>query len=153
MSDTFAIQILAYVHLMALSLWMGGLFGYLVIVWPAIMSDGSGRFPRALLAAIAMRTAPWIYAAMAAALATFVAISLIDTVRPDRFVSVVYAFVLIALIGNNVYGTVVAWPRMMLLPFEIARREWFWFRVRMGVALVAGLGLYSTAVYYDFNRF
>jgi hypothetical protein len=152
MNDTFAIQVLTYTHVTALSLWMGGLFGYAVIVWPAIMSDASGRFPRALLATIAVRTAPWIYAAMVTALLTFAAISLIDTVPVQRFVSLMYGLLLIALIGNNVYGTVVAWPRMMLLPFEIARREWFWFRVRMGMALVVGIGLYSAAVYYGFNR-
>ena len=98
-----------YVHLVSLALWLGGLFGYVAIVWPAIMSEADGAFPRAILARIAMRTGPWIYLA-------------------------------------NVYGSVAAWPRIMLLPQRLVGREWVWFRVRMIVSLVVGLILYSVAI-------
>jgi hypothetical protein len=33
----------------------------------------------------------------------------------------------------------------MLLPQRSAGQEWYWFRVRMGVALVIGLALHSIA--------
>jgi hypothetical protein len=58
----------------------------------------------------------------------------------------VYGLLLIALVGNNVYGTIVAWPRIMLLPLRSAGREWFWLRVRMSVSLAVGLAMYSVAI-------
>jgi hypothetical protein len=33
----------------------------------------------------------------------------------------------------------------MFSPERVARREWFWFRVRMTVSLVVGLGLHGVA--------
>jgi hypothetical protein len=59
---------------------------------------------------------------------------------------VVYGLLLMGLVANNIYGTVVAWPRIMFLRERSAVREWFWFRVRMSVALAVGLALYSVAV-------
>ena len=58
----------------------------------------------------------------------------------------VYGVLLAALVANNVYGTLVAWPRIMFAPERVARREWFWFRLRMTVSLVVGLGLHGIAV-------
>ena len=145
------VRILLYIHLTALALWMGGLLGYLMIVWPAIMSDATARFPRALLASIAIRTAPWIYSAMLVALLTFAA-ALFGGLEVKPPLAAGYGLILAGLIGNNVYGSVVAWPRMMLLPLEIAGREWLWFRVRMSAALVVGLALYCAGGYYEFHR-
>jgi hypothetical protein len=152
MHEAFAIQILMYAHLTSLALWLGGLFGYVVIVWPAIMSDATGRFPRSLLAGIAMRTAPWIYSAMGLALLTFVVIGVTGSIGIHRAWIVAYGLLLSALVGNNVYGSMVAWPRMMLLPMKSAGQVWFWFRVRMTVALVVGLALYCVMVYCDLIR-
>ena len=83
-----------------------------------------------------MRTAPWIYLGMSAAVLSLAGIWVMDDVTGRTP----------WLVANNVYGSVVAWPRMMLLPQRLVRREWFWFRVRMSVSLVVGLLLYSVAV-------
>ena len=152
MNETFGIHLLICLHVISLGLWVGGLFGYVVIVWPAIIRDANGKFPRSLLAVIAMRTAPWIYAAMGCALLTFAAIWLRGGIVVQRFWIVSYGLLLTTLVGNNVYGTVTAWPRMMLLPFAGARQEWFWFRVRMGTSLGIVLTLYIAAVYYGLNH-
>ena len=146
MIENVAPALLIYLHVISLSLWFGGLFGYVVIVWPAIMGDADGRFPRGILASIAMRTAPWIYLAMAAALLSLVGIFAVGGVEADRPWLIVYTLLLAVLVGNNVYGTVVAWPRIMLLPQPSAGKAWFWFRVRMGVSLAVGLLLYSAAI-------
>src|SRR5438128_12207605 len=109
-------EVLIYAHLISLTLWFGGLFGYVVIVWPAITSDANGAFPRALLGRIAMRTAPWIYLGMSTALLSLVGLWVMDGVAAQRSWMVGYSLVLTVLVANNVYGTAVAWPRIMLLP-------------------------------------
>lgn len=146
MNGSLAIDVLIYLHVISLSLWFGGLFGYVLIVWPALMSEADGEFPRAILARIGMRTAPWIYLGMSTALVTFATIWIVHGVAARTLWMAVYSLLLVALVANNVYGSAVAWPRIMLLPRSIARREWFWFRVRMSVSLVVGLALYSVAV-------
>jgi uncharacterized membrane protein len=146
MNESLAVAVLIYLHVISLSLWFGGLFGYVVIVWPALMTEADGEFPRSILARIGMRTAPWIYLGMSPALLTLAAALTVDgAVAPTPWM-VAYSLVLAALVANNVYGSAVAWPRIMLLPRTIARREWFWFRVRMSVSLVVGLALYSAAI-------
>jgi uncharacterized membrane protein len=145
MSASLPIAVLVYLHVISLSLWFGGLFAYLVIVWPALMIDAAGEFPRAILARIAMRTAPWIYLGMSTALVSLAAIWIIDGAARTPWM-VGYSLLLTALVANNVYGSVVAWPRIMLQPQRAAAREWFWLRVRMSVALVMGLALYSAAI-------
>jgi hypothetical protein len=137
---------LVVLHVTSLALWVGWLFGYVAVVWPAIMSEAGGRFPRALLAGIGMRTAPWIYLAMASALFSLAALWVMDAAAARQSGLVAYALVLTALVANNVYGTVVSWPRMMLLPQRTAAMEWFWFRLRMTVSLVLVLGLYGVAL-------
>ena len=146
MSGSIPVAVLIYLHVISLSLWFGGLFGYVVIVWPALMSEADGEFPRTILARIGMRTAPWIYLGMLTALATLAAIWILDGVAARTSWMVGYSVLLVALVANNAYGSTVAWPRMMLLPRNLARQEWFWFRVRMSVSLVVGLALYSVAI-------
>jgi uncharacterized membrane protein len=146
MNATVGIEALIYMHVASFALWFGGLFGYVVIVWPAIMSESNGKFPRALLARIGMRTAPWIYVAMVSALLTFMAVWLMNGVRVPGLWMLLYGVLMVGLIANNVYGSVVAWPRIMLLPLGKAVQEWFWFRVRMSVALAVGLSLFSVAI-------
>lgn len=146
MTESPVVAVSIYVHVLSLSLWFGGLFGYVVIVWPAIMSGADGTFPRATLASIGMRTAPWIYLGMSAALLSLAGIWAMDGVAAQRPWMAAYSLLLAALVANNVYGTAVAWPRIMLLPGRAAGREWFWFRVRMSVSLVVGLALYSAAI-------
>jgi hypothetical protein len=134
-----------YVHITSLSLWFGGLFSYVAVVWPAIMSDADA-FPRAILARIGMRTAPWIYLGMSAAVLSLAGIWVIDGVAARTPWLLAYTVLLAALVANNIHGSVVAWPRIMLLPQRLVRREWFWFQVRMSVSLVVGLVLYSAAI-------
>jgi len=145
MSETPGLAALVYLHLLSLTLWFGGLFGYVAIVWPAIMREADGAFPRTILVMIAVRTAPWIYLGMSTALVTLLGIGLMNSVAAVQWL-VGYGLLLIVLVANNVYGTMVAWPRIMFAPEKAARREWFWFRVRMTASLVVGLGLYSAAV-------
>jgi uncharacterized membrane protein len=145
MSENPGLAALIYFHLLSLTLWFGGLFGYVAIVWPAILTEAGGAFPRDLLVGIAVRTAPWIYLGMSSALLSFLGIWMMGGPAPAVWMAG-YGMLLTALVANNVYGTLVAWPRIMFAPERIARREWFWFRVRMTVSLVVGLGLYSLAV-------
>jgi hypothetical protein len=146
MTANLAAAVLTYVHVTSLTLWFGGLFGYVVIVWPALTSHADGAFPRAILARIAMRTAPWIYLGMSTAVLSLAGLWVTDGAEAGTPWTAAYGLVLAVLVANNVYGTVVAWPRIMLLPGSTARRAWFWFRVRMSVSLVAGLALYSMAI-------
>ncbi len=145
MSESLALAVLTYLHVLALSLWFGGLFGYVVIVWPAIMSEAGDEFPRGLLVGIAMRTARWIYLAMATALVTLAAIWAMGG-GTRAFWMAGYAVLLIALVANNAYGTIVAWPRIMFLPESDVRNEWYWFRLRMTISLVVGLVLHGAAI-------
>ena len=146
MNESLPAAVFIYLHVVSLSLWFGGLFGYVVIVWPALMSEADGEFPRAILARIGMRTAPWIYLGMSTALLTLAAIWVVDGVATRTPWIVGYSVLLAALVANNLYGSTVTWPRMMLLPRTLARQEWFWFRVRMSVSLAVGLALYSAAI-------
>jgi uncharacterized membrane protein len=146
-TEDLVIAALLYVHILSLSLWFGGLFGYVAVVWPAIMTEADGTFPRAVLARIGMRTAPWIYLGMSAAALSLAGVWVMDDVAAGRTPWLAaYTVLLALLVANNVYGSVVAWPRIMLLPHRVVRREWFWFRVRMTVSLVVGLALYSVAI-------
>jgi hypothetical protein len=145
MSESLGLAALIYLHLFSLTLWFGGLFGYVAIVWPAIMGEAGGAFPRTILVMIAVRTAPWIYLGMSTALVSLLGIWLMDGVAPTPWLAA-YGLLLAVLVANNVYGTLVAWPRIMFAPETVARREWFWFRVRMTTSLVVGLTLYSAAV-------
>jgi|SRR5688572_16596330 uncharacterized membrane protein len=146
LTEDLVIAALIYVHILSLSLWFGGLFGYVAVVWPAIMTEADGTFPRAILARIGMRTAPWIYLGMSAAVLSLAGVWVMDDVAARAPWLAAYTVLLTMLVANNVYGTVVAWPRIMLLPQRVVRREWFWFRVRMTVSLVVGLALYSVAI-------
>lgn len=145
MSESLALAVLTYLHVLALSLWFGGLFGYVFIVWPAIISEAGEEFPRGLLVGIAVRTAPWIYMAMATALLSLAAIWVMGG-GGRTFWMAGYGVLLIALVANNVYGTMVAWPRMMFAPERAARKEWYWFRLRMTISLVVGLALHAAAI-------
>ena len=146
MSENPGLAALIYVHLLSLTLWFGGLFGYVAIVWPAILSEADGAFPRDLLVRIAVRTAPWIYLGMSSAFLSFLGIWMMGGVSAPSVLIAAYGVLLVALVANNVYGTLVAWPRIMFAPERAARREWFWFRLRMTVSLVVGLALHGIAV-------
>ena len=146
MSENFVLGALIYLHVLSLTLWFGGLFGYVVIVWPAIMREADGAFPRDLLVGIAVRTAPWIYLGMSTALLTLAGVWLMEGSPARGLWMAGYTVLLLTLVANNVYGTKVAWPRIMFLPESLVRREWFWFRVRMSVSLVVGLALFSSVI-------
>jgi uncharacterized membrane protein len=141
----FVVPAAIYLHVIALALWFGGLFGYVFMVWPAIMRHADGSFPRDLLVTIAIRTAPWIYLAMACVVASFLLVWRMGGGAISAPWMVVYGLLLTGLVANNLYGTLVAWPRIMWLDEPDAVRTWFWFRVRMTVALAIGLVLFSVA--------
>src|SRR5688572_7348389 len=104
MNESLALAALSYLHVLALSLWFGGLFGYVVIVWPAIMSEAGDAFPRDLLVRIAVGTAPWIYTGMATAVLSLAAIWAMGAGTRAMWMAG-YTVLLIALAANNVYGT------------------------------------------------
>ena len=56
MSENPGLAVLIYVHLLSLTLWFGGLFGYVAIVWPAFLREADGAFPRDLLNASVAQT-------------------------------------------------------------------------------------------------
>src|SRR5687768_14853935 len=105
MTANLATAVLIYAHVVSLTLWFGGLFGYVVIVWPALTSHADGVFPRAILARIAMRTAPWIYLGMATAVVSLAGLWLTGGVGARTPWMAAYGLVLAALVANNVYGT------------------------------------------------
>src|SRR5258706_10609509 len=103
LNGNLASALFIYAHVISLTLWFGGLFGYVVIVWPAVTSDADGAFPRALLARIAMRTAPWIYLGMSTALLSLAGVWAMDGAGAPTLWTVGYSLVLTALVANNVY--------------------------------------------------
>jgi uncharacterized membrane protein len=145
MNESLALAVLTYLHVLALSLWFGGLFGYVVIVWPAVISEAGEAFPRAMLVRIAVGTFPWIYMGMATAVLSLAAIWAMGGGTGATWMAG-YSVLLVALVANNVYGTKVAWPRIMFAPERVARTEWHWFSVRMSISLVVGLALHASAI-------
>ncbi len=141
-------DILAYVHVMALAMWFGGLFVYVLIVWPALTRLSEDGFPRAPLVMIGIGTTPWIYLAMVGALASLASWwVLADTKLPTAALTAYFALVLL-LVANNVYSSLVAWPRIMLLPSVAARRAWQAFCARMFVSLALGLTALSFSLLF-----
>ena len=139
-------ETLEYLHIISLALWFGGLFGYVLIVWPSIFATENPTFPRQLLTSISVRTAPWIYMAMVSALLSlllYLALGQSKITMPWKFG---YFCALLLLIANNVYGSIVAWPRIMLSPDNSAIRSWRFFYLRMILSLILGLSLLSLAV-------
>ena len=152
MTTVLLVDALLLANVVSQALWVGGLFGYVLIVWPAIVRDADGAFPRALLAQIAMRTAPWIYLAMGSTLASFLLLWAMQALTVPTGGLILYGTTMGLLVANNVYGTVTAWPRIMMLPQTQARQEWYRFRLRMAAALVLGLATYSAAIVYLLQR-
>ena len=141
------VNVVIYLHVMSLALWFGGLFAYVAMVWPALTGESVSGFPRAMLVAIGVRTAPWIYLAMSSALVTFGAHCWLGGLDDyPLWLGGFYGLVLVALIGNNVYGSLVGWPRVMFAPEPVARRCWAAMVRRAVVAVVLGLGLLSVSV-------
>lgn len=135
--------LLTYTHIISLALWFCGLFGYIVIVWPSL-ERVEGGFSRQHMVAIGNATAPWIYLAMVGVLATYVL--LLFFVEVSASLAAIYGLALVILVGNNVYGSTVSWPRIMLFPTAQAKQTWFWFKVRMTASLGLGLLCLSVAI-------
>ena len=114
-------------------------------MWPAVLSEAGDAFPRDMLVRIAGGTAPWIYMGMTTAVLSLAAIWAMGG-GPGATWMAGYSVLLIALVANNVYGTKVAWPRIMFAPERVARTAWHWFRVRMAISLAVGLALHAWAI-------
>jgi hypothetical protein len=140
------LSLLAYVHVMSLALWFGGLFGYVVIVWPVILRAGAPVLPRSLLASIATRTALWIYLAMASALLSGFSYWYLGAAAIPRGAAAVYFSVLLALVANNMFGSLRSWPAIMLAPDAMAWSAWRAFYGRMAISMVLGLSCFSAGV-------
>ncbi len=141
-------QLLLYVHTMSLALWFGGLFGYVLIVWPAIAAVEAPAFPRTLYATIGTRTAPWIYLAMGGTIGSFLLYWVLGYFNGAALIPLLYLAVLVALVANNVVGSTRTWPMIMLAPDDKARTIWGGFRVRMAVSLALGLSCLSLTILY-----
>ena len=139
--------VVVWLHVMSLALWFGGLFAYVVIVWPVLLRDNSTGFPRETLVSIGVRTAPWIYAAMSGALTTFGIHWWLGGYRDwPGWSPWTYALLLLLLVGNNVYGSLAAWPRIMFATDDAARSCWDAFYSRAAMALLLGLAMLSVSV-------
>lgn len=137
---------LVYAHVMSLALWFGGLFGYVFIVWPAAFKTAAPTFPRTVLAEIASRTAPWIYLAMAGVLFSYVLWWILGFSLWGTREMIAYFLVICLLIGNNVYGSLKAWPTIMMAPEPNARNAWKSYYARMAISLVIGLASFSLTI-------
>ena len=136
-----------YVHAMSLALWFGGLFGYVMIVWPQILRAAEPDLPRALLVSIGTRTAPWIYLAMASALGSFLLFWAITDIALPTWAAILYLLVLLGLIANNLYGSFRAWPTIMVAPDTAAHAAWGSFYLRMATSMVVGLTALSLTLF------
>jgi uncharacterized membrane protein len=145
--ETILVTLLVHFHIIALSLWFGGLFCYLLMVWPAIVTRETKLFPRQIIAAIGTRTFPWIYFAMIVALLSFLAVWGMGALPFDHFTMGVYGFFLVGLFLNNLYGTVVAWPQLMLESETAAYVKWKWYKIRMSLSFIVGITLHSLVVF------
>ena len=138
--------LLGYTHAMSLALWFGGLFGYAVIVWPAIMKVNAPNLPRGVLVQIGVTTAPWIYLAMVAALGSYLGYwFLVDTIPTSA--GVAYLILIVLLIANNCWGSLKSWPAIMMAPDDQAMRAWKNFYFRMFTSLVFGLAALSLTLF------
>ncbi len=141
-------NVLLITHILGLMFWMGGLFVYLFIVWPAVFAYQAGRFPRDLLGSIAIRTAPWIYFAMMIVLATAIIIAALSAISVPVGWVVMYFLALFLLIGNNVFGTLRSWPTMLFASDSEAKKTWNRFFVRMASSFVIGMTMVSNMLLF-----
>lgn len=140
------LSLIGYTHAMSLALWFAGLFGYVVIVWPAILKVHDPALPRDVLVQIGTMTAPWIYLAMASVLGSFLLYWALSDVIPT-VAGVIYLIVLLGLVGNNIYGSLRAWPTIMMAPDAVAWAAWKAFYLRMFVSMVIGLSALSLTIF------
>ena len=138
--------VVVWLHVMSLALWFGGLFAYVVIVWPVLLREKPSGFPRETLVSIGVHTAPLIYAAMSSALITFGIYWLGGFGDWPGWSARIYALLLLVLVGNNVYGSLAAWPRIMFATDEAARSCWNAFYSRAAMAMLLGLAMLSVSV-------
>jgi len=142
------IELLAgYIHAMSLALWFGGLFVYVMIVWPQVLRTSDTDLPRTLLVGIGARTAPWIYLAMFSALASFLIFWLSTEKDLPIWAGGIYFMVLLALIANNLYGSFFSWPAIMMAPDRVAQSAWENFYIRMATSMVVGLTALSVTLF------
>lgn len=132
-----------YVHAMSMALWFGGLFGYVMIVWPEILRGAAPELPRSLLVSIGTRTAPWIYLAMVSALGSFFVFWAVTDIIIPVWAALLYLIVLLGLIANNLYGSFASWPTIMMAPEAVAWSAWKRFFLRMAISMVLGLSQLS----------
>ena len=128
-------------HVFSITFWFGGLFAYVLLVWPAVFADAGASFPRALLCRIAMRTGPLIYLAMAGAMASGLLLAMTGAPLFTKTGYFMYLGLLSLPMLNNVYGSVASWPAIMMRPERTARRAWRAFHLRMTASLVLGIAL------------
>ena len=129
-------------------MWFAGLFRATSLRLARCLLRGirSQGLPRETLVSIAVRTAPWIYVAMSSTLITFGIYWLGGFGDAPAWFGWLYGLVLLLLVGNNVYGSLAAWPRIMFAPDEAARSCWSRFYRRAAVALALGLTILSASV-------
>lgn len=137
--------LLIFVHVLSLAFWFCGLFAYLLIVWPAVERAQDG-FPRSQLVSIGNRTAPWIYLTMFGVLGSFLLYQFF--MQGNVAIRALYLIVLVLLVGNNAYGSMRAWPSIMLSPRKKAEASWAWFKRRMFASLVFGLGCLCVSLFW-----
>jgi len=135
-------ELILMVHVVSGALWVGALFMNVLIVWPAAYRWAAGTgFPRSIISLVGMKSAPWLYLGMAGLALSGLALAALDGAAASGLG--VWLWVKIAaatyMIANNVHGTIVTWPKVMLSPETRAWSVWRIYHARAALALLVGI--------------
>lgn len=130
-------------HLITSTLWIGGLFMDIFIVWPcAKVVSGEKTVPLDFLCIQGKMTAPWLYLGIAGLCGSGALLLWLTPPAAGGYVWTlvgIKAAALAVMTGNVVYGTVVAWPALMFAPMEEAPQLWRRHVLRACVTFGCGL--------------
>ncbi len=129
-------------HVIAATLWVGGVFMASVIDWPsARKSTPAGVFPFSFVVAHGQRILPAVYSAIIILLVSSLGLVLIDPPTTDLQIALLAAkaAALIVMTSFTIYGTVIAWPRLQLATHSEAFEVYRVYILRAHLTLSCGL--------------
>ena len=132
-------------HVVAATLWVGGVFMASMIDWPTVRATATdGRFPFAFVVGHGKRIFPAVYSA---SVLLVVSGAMLVWLHPPRestevILTVLKAAALATMIGFTLYGTLVSWPKLQLGTHEEAFRIYRAYMIRAYV--IFGCGLFAT---------
>lgn len=129
-------------HVIAATLWVGGVFMASVIDWPsARKSTPPGVFPFRFVVAHGQRILPAVYSAIVILMVS--SVGLVWVSPPTTTTQVVMlgikAAALVIMTGFTLYGTLVAWPRLQLATHREAFDIYGAYITRAHITLSCGL--------------